>query len=106
MEICTYSKVLHFIRDLVQDFILSHAVRVVIAAKSNDHEPVFFAQNRLVDMPAGPQVWKYNGTHSPNSDSEFQSLIWNLMRSDRAMVGAIQQGKRRRKIRLRKECGG
>lgn len=50
------AEVLDAVRDLVENFVLRHAVRVRVAAKADEHETVFFAEDRLVDVPACAEV--------------------------------------------------
>lgn len=63
MCICTYSEVLHLVGNLVEHLVLAHAVGVVVAAEADDDEAVFFAEDRLVDVPAGAEMGKDDGTH-------------------------------------------
>ena len=36
----------------VQDFVLSHAVRVPVTTEADDHQSLLLAHNSLIDMPA------------------------------------------------------
>ena len=59
----TYSKVLDFIGDLVEDFVLPHAVWIVVATEANDDQAVLLAEDGLVDVPSCSEMWEYDGTH-------------------------------------------
>lgn len=41
----------------VENLVLSHAVGVPIPPEADDDEPVFLGHDRLVDVPAGLQMW-------------------------------------------------
>lgn len=63
MCICTYGEVLHLVGNLVEHLVLAHAVGVVVAAEADDNEAVFFAEDRLIDVPAGAEMGKDDGAH-------------------------------------------
>ena len=46
-----------------EDFVLAHAVWVVVAAKTDNDEALFFREDGLVDVPAGAEVGDDDGTH-------------------------------------------
>jgi hypothetical protein len=56
-------EVLDAVGDLVQDFVLAHAVRVPVAPEADHHQAVFFGHDGLVDVPAGDEVGDYDGAH-------------------------------------------
>ena len=56
-------EVLDSVGDLVEDFVLAHAVLVRVPAEANDDEAVFFREDRLVDVPASAQVGEDDGAH-------------------------------------------
>lgn len=56
-------EVLDAVGDFVEDFVLSHAVGIPIAAETDDHETVFFGHDSLVDVPAGDEVRNDDGSH-------------------------------------------
>lgn len=58
-----YSEVLDAVGDLVENFILFHAIRIPVAPESDDHKPVFFSHDSLVDMPASDQMRYHNRSH-------------------------------------------
>ena len=58
-----YGEVLDAVGDLVEHFILAHAVGVPVAAEADDDEAVFFGHDGLVDVPAGDQVGDHDGAH-------------------------------------------
>lgn len=47
----------------VEDFILAHAIRIPIATEADDDQSLVLGHNRLVDVPAGDKMGKYDGTH-------------------------------------------
>lgn len=57
------AEVFNSVGDLVEHFVLLHAVRVRVAAEADEDEPVFFAEDRLVDVPACAQVGEDYGAH-------------------------------------------
>lgn len=50
-------EVLDALGDFVEDFVLAHAVWVVVAAKADHDEALVFGEDRLVDVPAGVEMW-------------------------------------------------
>lgn len=60
-------KVLYLLSDLVEHFILAHACFIVVSSEADDHETFIFGEYSLVDVPAGLEVRKYNGTHGDES---------------------------------------
>lgn len=60
-------EVFHLFGDLVEHFILAHTCFIVISSEANDHEAFVFGEDGLVDVPAGLEVGKYNGTHGDES---------------------------------------
>jgi hypothetical protein len=56
-------KVLDAVGDLVEDFVLPHAVWVPVAAEADYDQAVFFGHDGLVDVPAGDEVGDYDGAH-------------------------------------------
>ena len=57
------AEVLNSVGDLVQDFVLLHAVWVRVAPEADEDEAVFFAEDRLVDVPACTEVGEDYGAH-------------------------------------------
>jgi hypothetical protein len=55
------SKVLDTVGDLIENFILSHAIRIPIATETDDNQALFFAHNSLVDVPASDKMREYDG---------------------------------------------
>lgn len=49
--------------DLVEDFVLAHAVWVPVATEADDDQAVLFGQDGLVDVPAGVEMREDDGTH-------------------------------------------
>lgn len=56
-------EVLDAVCDLVEHFILAHAVRIPVATEADDDEAVFFGHDGLVDMPAGYEMRDDDGAH-------------------------------------------
>jgi hypothetical protein len=56
-------EVLDAVRDLVEDFVLAHAVWVPVAPEADHYQAVFFGHDGLVDVPAGDEVGDYDGAH-------------------------------------------
>jgi len=50
------SKVFDLVSDTVENFILSHAVWVPIATKSDNYKALLFRHDGLVDVPAGDEM--------------------------------------------------
>lgn len=69
----THSKVLHLVGDLVQHFVLAHAVLVVVAPEADHDEAVFLAEDGLVDVPACSKMRENDGTHGRTRDSQPRS---------------------------------
>jgi len=57
------AEVFNPVGDLVEDFVLLHAVGVRVAPEADEDEAVFFAEDRLVDVPACAEVGKDYGAH-------------------------------------------
>lgn len=57
------AEVLDALGDLVEDLILPHAVGVPVAAEADADQTLLLAEDGLVDMPAGGQMGKDDGTH-------------------------------------------
>jgi len=51
-----YSEVFDLVSDFEENFILSHAVWIPIATKSDDNKALLFRHDGLVDMPAGGEM--------------------------------------------------
>ncbi len=51
-------EVLDSISDTVEDFVLSHAIGVPVAAEADNDEALIFGHDGLVDVPAGVEVRK------------------------------------------------
>ncbi len=47
----------------IEDFVLSHAIRIPITTEADDDQSLVFRHNSLVDVPASDEMGKYNGTH-------------------------------------------
>lgn len=43
---------LDLVGDLVEDFVLGHAVAVVVAAESYDYDAFFFGEDGLINVPS------------------------------------------------------
>jgi len=56
-------KVLHAVRDLVQNLILPHAVRIVIPSEPNDHKTLLLAHDGLVHVPSCAKMGQNDGAH-------------------------------------------
>ncbi len=56
-------EVLDAVGDLVEHFVLAHAVGVPVAPEADYHEAVFFGHDCLVDVPAGDEVGDDDGAH-------------------------------------------
>jgi len=57
------TEILDSVGNLVEDFILLHAVGIMVTAKSDDHKTLVLGHYRLVDMPSGDKVRNNDGTH-------------------------------------------
>jgi hypothetical protein len=67
-------EVLDAVRDLVEHFVLAHAVWVPVAPEADYDEAVFFGHDGLVDVPAGDEVGDYDGTHG--GSGVFGGVWW------------------------------
>jgi len=47
----------------VENFILAHAVGVPVATEPDHDEALFFREDGLIDVPAGDEMGKDDGTH-------------------------------------------
>lgn len=56
-------KTLDLVGDLVEDFVLAHAPSIPISAESDHNQALLFAEDGLVDMPAGVEMRNHDGTH-------------------------------------------
>ena len=56
-------EVLDAVGDLVEDFVLPHAVGIPVAAEADHDQAVFFGHDGLVDVPAGDEVGDDDGAH-------------------------------------------
>lgn len=54
---------LKLVGNLVEDFVLAHAVGVPVAAEADDDEALFFGEDGLVDVPAGGEMGDCDGAH-------------------------------------------
>ena len=45
----------------VQDFVLSHPIRVPVTTEADNHQPFVLAHNSLIDMPASDEMRKDDG---------------------------------------------
>jgi hypothetical protein len=70
-------EVLDALSDAVEDFVLSHAVRVAVSSKADDHEALFLGENGLVDMPAGAEMREDNRAHD-GSLSQYWLYVCTL----------------------------
>jgi len=52
------SKVLDAVCDAIENFILTHTIRVPVFAEANDYKTFIFGHDGLVDVPASDQVRK------------------------------------------------
>ena len=86
MCICTYGEVLHLVGNLVEHLVLAHAVGVVVAAEADDNEAVFFAEDRLIDVPAGAEMREDDGTHGRALE---MGLLLFLASVRRSVVGRL-----------------
>jgi len=57
------AEVLDPVGDLVENFVLLHAVGVRVAAEADEDQAVLFTEDRLVDVPACAEVGKDYGAH-------------------------------------------
>lgn len=72
-------KILDAIGDLVEDFILTHAVGVPVTAKADDNKALVFGENRLIDMPACDEMGNDDGAHGEgggvlNGEKEMEMM--------------------------------
>lgn len=58
-----YGKVLDTVGNLVEYFVLTHAVWIPIATEADDDQSVLLGHNGLVDVPCGGQMGNDDGTH-------------------------------------------
>jgi hypothetical protein len=57
------SEILDFVADAVEYFVLSHTIWVPVSAKANNYKAFLLAQDCLINMPAGVEMWQNDGTH-------------------------------------------
>lgn len=56
-------EVLDSVGDLVKDFVLFHAVWIVVATEADHDEPFIFVHDCLVDVPSCAEMGENDGTH-------------------------------------------
>ena len=64
-------EVLHLIGDAIEHLVLAHAVGAPVSAEPDDYQPFIFAENGLVDVPAGLEM----GKHETHCDIEIDTRI-------------------------------
>jgi len=67
-------KVLDSIGDAVQDFVLSHAIRVPVTTEADDHQSFLLAHNSLIDMPACVEMGE-DKRH--DGDEADEGMVWS-----------------------------
>lgn len=58
-----YGEVLDAVGDAEEDFVLSHAVGIPVAAEADYHEALFVREDCLVDVPACGEMGEDDGAH-------------------------------------------
>lgn len=47
----------------IEDFILTHTIRIPVATEADDDQALFLRHDGLVDVPAADKMGKYDRTH-------------------------------------------
>lgn len=58
-----FGEVLRLSKRTVENFVLSHAIGVPVATEADYDEALLFGHDGLVDVPAGDEMRKYDGSH-------------------------------------------